>query len=164
MLLIFLGGLLYSSWSNQKTKHSERLTHKDFIRGQRGLGPALLINWLRIFARTTLLEKSIWPHKILLWRTKLTGSDHPGTLCVLVTQWCLTLHDPMDHSLRGSSVHGILQARILEWVAMPSSRGSSQPRDRMQVSCIEVTLFTDWSTPEGRQHYEMGQIQESWNL
>ena len=44
-------------------------------------------------------------------------------------QSCPTLCDPMDCSLPGSSVHGILQARILEWVAMPSSRGSSQPRD-----------------------------------
>ena len=43
----------------------------------------------------------------------------------LVAQSCLTLWDPMDCNLRGSSVHGILQARILEWVAMPSSRGSS---------------------------------------
>ena len=46
-----------------------------------------------------------------------------------VTQSCLTLCDSMDHSLVGSSVHGIFQVRILEWVAMPSSRGSSQPRD-----------------------------------
>ena len=45
-----------------------------------------------------------------------------------------TLCDPMDCSPPGSSVHGILQARTLEWVAMPSSRGSSQPRDRMQIS------------------------------
>ena len=44
-------------------------------------------------------------------------------------QSCLTLCDPMDRSLPGSSVCGILQARILEWVAMPSSRGSFQPRD-----------------------------------
>ena len=46
-----------------------------------------------------------------------------------VTQWCLTLHGPMDYSLLGSSVHGILQARILEWVAIPFSRGSSGPGD-----------------------------------
>ena len=46
------------------------------------------------------------------------------------------LCDPMDCRASGSSVHGILQARILEWVAMPSSRGSSQPRDRTQVSSI----------------------------
>ena len=46
-----------------------------------------------------------------------------------VAQSCLTLCDPMDCSLPGSSVHGILQAKILEWVAIPFSRGSSQPRD-----------------------------------
>ena len=44
-------------------------------------------------------------------------------------QSCLTLRDSMDYSPPGSSVHGILQARILEWVAMPSSRGSSRTRD-----------------------------------
>ena len=54
---------------------------------------------------------------------------------LLVTQSGLTLRDPMDHSLPGFSVHGILQARILEWVAIPFSRGSSLPRDRTQVSC-----------------------------
>ena len=46
---------------------------------------------------------------------------------MLVAQLCLTLCDPVDLSLPGSSVHGILQARILEWVAVPSSRGSSEP-------------------------------------
>ena len=45
-------------------------------------------------------------------------------------QLCLTLRDPVDCSLPGSSMHGIFQARILEWVAISSSRGSSQPRDR----------------------------------
>ena len=49
-------------------------------------------------------------------------------------QSCLTLCDPMDCSPPGSSVHGILQARILEWVSLSSSRGSSQPRDQTQVS------------------------------
>ena len=49
---------------------------------------------------------------------------------------CLTLADPMDYSLPGSSVHGILQARILECVAIPSSRRSSLPRDRTLVSCV----------------------------
>ena len=48
---------------------------------------------------------------------------------VKVTQSCLIFCDPMDFSLPGSSVHGILQVRILEWVAVPFSRGSSQPRD-----------------------------------
>ena len=47
-----------------------------------------------------------------------------------------TLCDPMDHSPPGCSVHGIFQARILEWVLMPSSRGPSQPRDQTQVSSV----------------------------
>ena len=50
-------------------------------------------------------------------------------------QSCPTLRDPMDYSLPGSSVHGVFQARILEWVAIFCCRGSSQPRDRAHVSC-----------------------------
>ena len=61
---------------------------------------------------------------------------------VLVTQSCPTLCDPKDCSLPGSSVHGILQARILEWGAICFSRGSSQPRDRTQVSYIVGRSFT----------------------
>ena len=60
----------------------------------------------------------------------------------LVAQSCPTLHDILNCSPLGSSVHGILQARILEWVARPSSRGSSQPRDRTQVSSIAGRFFT----------------------
>ena len=55
---------------------------------------------------------------------------------VLVPQLCLTLRKPMDHSQPASSVHGILQARILEWVAISSSRGSSRPRDQIRVCCV----------------------------
>ena len=62
-------------------------------------------------------------------------------LVCLVTQLCLTFCDPMDCSPPGSSVHGILQARILEWVAMPSSRGSSRSRDQTQVSHIADGFF-----------------------
>ena len=54
----------------------------------------------------------------------------------------------MDCSLPGSSVHGILQARILERVAIPFSRGSSRPRDQIQVSSIADTFFTIWATRE----------------
>ena len=61
---------------------------------------------------------------------------------VLVTQLCLTLCDPMDCSLPSSSVHGILQAKILEWVAIPFSRGSSLPRDQTRVSCTAGRFFT----------------------
>ena len=60
---------------------------------------------------------------------------------VLIAQLCPTLCNPMDCSLPGSSVHGIFQARILEWVAIPFSRGSSGPRDWTQVSCIEGGFF-----------------------
>ena len=67
-------------------------------------------------------------------------------LRVLVAQSCLTLCDPMDYSLLGFSVHGILQARILDWIAIPFSRGTSQPRDRTLVSCITGRFFTVWAT------------------
>ena len=52
----------------------------------------------------------------------------------------------MDCNLAGSSVHGISQGRVLEWVAIPFSRGSSQPRDWTQVSCISGRFFTLWAT------------------
>ena len=58
--------------------------------------------------------------------------EYMHTHVCLVTQLCLTLWDFMDYILPGSSVHGILQARILEWVTMPSSRGSFQPKDQTQ--------------------------------
>ena len=60
---------------------------------------------------------------------------------MLVIQSCLTLFDTKDCSLPGSSIHGILQARILEWVAVPFSRGSSQTRDRIQVSRINRQIL-----------------------
>ena len=66
----------------------------------------------------------------------------------LVPQSCLTLCDPMDCSLPTSSVHGIFQARVLEWGAISFSRGSSQPRDRMQASHIVGRRFTVWATRE----------------
>ena len=59
-----------------------------------------------------------------------------------VAQSCLTLCDPMDCTLTGSSVHGIFQAIVLEWIAISFSRGSSQPRARTQVSRIVDRLFT----------------------
>ena len=57
-------------------------------------------------------------------------------VCVKSLQMCLTLCDPMDCSPLGSSVHGILQARILEWIAMPSSRRTSWPRDWTHISYV----------------------------
>ena len=77
---------------------------------------------------------SICPKKILL-------------ICLflfLVTKLYLTLCDPVDCSPPGSSAHGILQARILEWVAMPSSRGSSKPRDLSHVSYVSCNGRWKW--------------------
>ena len=67
---------------------------------------------------------------------------------VKVTQSCPTLCDPIDYT-----VHGILQARILQWVAFPFSRGSSQPRDQTQVSCIAGRFFTSWATREAQEYW-----------
>ena len=69
---------------------------------------------------------------------------------LLVTQSCPTLCDPVDCSPPGSSVHGILQAGILEWVAIPFSRGSSWPRDWTQVSCTAGGVFTICDTREAQ--------------
>ena len=63
-------------------------------------------------------------------------------LCAKLLQSFLTLCDPMDHSPPSSSVHGILQASLLEWVAVPSSRGSSPPRDQTCISCIAARIST----------------------
>ena len=73
-------------------------------------------------------------------------ASHVGESESVVSQSCPTLCDPMDCSSPGSSVHGILQARILEWVAIPFSQGTSWPRDRTQVSRIAGSFFTTWAT------------------
>ena len=72
----------------------------------------------------------------------------PVTLKVKVAQSWPTVCDPMDYT-----VHGILQARILEWVAFPFSRGSSQPRDQIQVSYIVGGFFTSWATREAQEYW-----------
>ena len=88
-----------------------------------------------------------------VWREPLRVRDCPGKSilrnqhrwwwfsCSVVSDSC----DLMDCSPPGSSVHGILQARTLEWVAISFSRGSSWPRDWTQVSCIAGRFFTDWA-------------------
>ena len=67
---------------------------------------------------------------------------------LLVVQSCPPFWEPMDCSTSGSSVHGVFQERILQWVAIPFSKGSSWLRDRTQVSCIAGRLFTVWATRE----------------
>ena len=67
---------------------------------------------------------------------------------VKVIESYLTLCDPMEYT-----VHVILRARILEWVAFPFSRGSSQPRDPTQISCIAGGFFTSWATREAQEYW-----------
>ena len=68
-----------------------------------------------------------------------------------VTQSCPTLCNPMDCSLPGSSIHGVFQARVLEWVAISFSRASSQLRDQTRVSHIAGRRFTIWATREAQR-------------
>ena len=97
----------------------------------------------------------------------------PNTFCkelcplkvkVLVAQSCLTLSDPMDCSLPSSSVRGILQARILERVAMHASRGSSQPRDQIRVSCFAGRFFTIGDTKEATKKGQKKKSKSTKNL
>ena len=95
-----------------------------------------------------------WAHSCISHQLGNSGLSHV-LACVYarLLQACLTLCDPVDYSSLGSSVHGILQARILEWVAMPSSMGSSLPRDWTYISyilCIAGGFFTTsatWQAP-----------------
>ena len=93
-------------------------------------------------------------------RSQLRGLVRSQGMCS-VSESCLTLCDPVDCAPPGSSVHGILQARILEWVAMPSSRGASRPGDPTQVSLIAGKFFTIW-TNFGHMWRERRSGQPAW--
>ena len=77
--------------------------------------------------------------------TSLPSPSEVKSRSVVSAQLCPTLCDPLDYT-----VHGILQARLMEWVAFPFSRGSSQPRDWTQVSRIAGRFFTRWATGEAQ--------------
>ena len=84
--------------------------------------------------------------------TNIYISEYICVCVCFVAQSCLILCYSLDSSSTGSSVHGIFQARILEWVAMHSSRGSFWPRDRTCISCVSCIaseLFTPWATAGG---------------
>ena len=87
------------------------------------------------------------------WLARAISSTHLP-LWSEVAQLCPTLCDPGDCSPPGSSVHGIFQARMLEWVAISFSRGSSQPRDWIQVSRIAGRCFNLWATREDLPLYQ----------
>ena len=86
-------------------------------------------------------------HCPLIWCVFVCMSVSERKVRVKVAQSCLTVCAPVDCNLPGSSVHGVLQARILEWVAIPFSRGSSHPRNWTQVSRIGGGFFM--SEPRG---------------
>ena len=99
-----------------------------------GWFPFEFLSYLLIFNDIDNFEKSIFSLIYLkVFDEKLLCDKHSQCL---VTQLCLTLCNPMDCIPAGSSVHGMSMARILEWVAISSSRGSSQPRDQTHVSCV----------------------------
>ena len=81
---------------------------------------------------------------------------------VWAAQSCLILFYPMNCHPPGSSVRGILQARILEWVSIFSSRGSSQPRDQTWVSCTEGRFFTFWATREALSSEHIWPLKLQW--
>ena len=82
-----------------------------------------------------------------LWSFKYVATSYFPPLSVSeVTQSCPTLRDPIDCSLSGSSVHGVFQARVLEWIAISFFRGSSRPRNRTRVSRIAGRCFPIWAT------------------
>ena len=87
---------------------------------------------------------------ISIWHIIIATSIHTHihTYVSVLVAPCPALCDPMDCSLLGSSIHGILQARILEWVAIRFSRGSSWPRDQTRVSCSAGKFITAICIPQ----------------
>ena len=113
---------------------------------------------LVLFPLRTLVNRPCLPLAFQLYCRSLP-LDHQNLFHCggdLVTKSCPTLCDPMDYSLPGSSIHGILQARILEWVAISFSRGYSQPRNWTRVSCIAGRFFTNWAMRD--QSPQEGQV------
>ena len=111
-----------------------------------GMCQSLLISWLtkaeNDFPSSTAFSLPV------LWCDGLTYPIECAVLC-LVTQSCPTLCDPTHYiACQAPLAMGTPQARILEWVFMPSSRGSSQSRDRTQVSHVAGGFFTVWATRE----------------
>ena len=100
------------------------------------------------------LEGKLWK-MTLYFNLHLSPPTHNSSLC-LVAQLCLTLCDPLDYSPPGSSVHGIFQAGILDWVAISSSMGSSWPRDQTPISYIAGRFYTHWGIRETQSQSNHG--------
>ena len=118
----------------------EMATHSSVLAGK-SYGQRNLVGYspwgCKVSDMTELLSMHNWAHYVFKYEWVSE-----------VTQSCPTLCDPMDCSLPGFSIHGILQARILGWVTISFSRGSSRPRDRTWVSHIGGRRFNLWATRE----------------
>ena len=114
----------------------------------------VLVFWLWVMWDLSSPDQGSKPQP-LHWKAKSQAMDPQVSpwIKMKVTQSCPTLCDPMNCSLPGSFALGILQARILEWVAVLFSRVSSQPSNQTQLSCIEGEFFTIWAT---REAHSMG--------
>ena len=142
--------LLWSRFSELSEMLSSRLGYSPYFAPNKTLLTTLTL----CFSFQPTLAYEAWLATLLLLcqtplQETLIGSprlQHSVCVCVLVVQSCPTLYDPTNYSPPGFSVHGIPQARILEWIATPFSRGSRRPRDRTLVSCISGRFFTVWAT------------------
>ena len=134
-------------WGIGKLVWDWKIDHIDSLTPSEGLKYALIFWILCLAYRKFSIAKKIRPPSL----------EDYAVLC-LVIQSCSTLCDPMDCSLPGSSVHGILQARILEQDAMSSSKWSSQPRDWTQSSPNAGGFFTIWATREAEYHVQIHSI------
>ena len=115
------------------------------------------LNWTKL--NWTLRANQGWDANSLLWLEVKICRQYwerfqPGWK---VTQSCLTLCNPMDYT-----VHGILKARLLEWVRFPFSRGSSQPRNQTRVSCIAGGFFTNWAIWEASTGVVLQKRELTW--
>ena len=106
---------------------------------------------LKVFIRVTFFNSLLSPLFFILLHIGFSPPSIKSKVKVKVAPRSPTLCDTVDCSLPGSIVHGILQARILEWAAIPFSRGSSQPKDRTQVSSIAGRFFTSLATREAHK-------------
>ena len=110
-----------------------------------GIFQAKVLEWGAI----AFSKRSSWPRDWILGTIVVHNAPESRQSC-LVTQSCPTLCASMDYSLPGSPIHGILQARILEWVAISFSKRSSWPRDWIWVSWINRRILYHWATREAQ--------------